>query len=222
MAKRKISLKQQQNSQAAQIKRIQKMIDDMRQSGFEFKQSFLNSLKVSGTTPSAAKKKAERLRGISKTDLYNQVSSYRTDSGKLWTGPAAGKRGRLMEQRKQRRARHDLTGLDNVETELLNLEDSFYYAAERTDMSVSKLSVLEAWRVYRENIEAAGFITNAQRVELGRIIELCHELEERYQAREDVYNNYERIFAIVSGGQDIQLSNLHLSHYEIYESDLDE
>lgn len=219
MAKRKISLKQQQNSQTAQIRRIQGMIDDMRQSGFEFRQSFLNSLKVSGSTPSAAKEKAQRLKGITKTDLYNQVKSYRTDSGKLWTGKDAGKRGRLAEQRKRRQARKKpLSGLDNVEIALISMEDSFYKGAQRTDMPQAKMAVLEAWFSFRAPIDQRGYFNEGEPETAAAVKEMAEGMGERYQDKDDVEAKYEAIFRTLTGGK--SLSTHMLTVYEPMESDV--
>lgn len=170
MSRHKYSLKRAQASQAAQINRINREIGKLQQQGFQFRQSFLQSLKVTGTNARDAAKKAAKLKSITKSKLYEKVKSYTQDDGTVITGSRAGERGRLAEQRKRKQKR--LSALDNVDDAINSTVDSIHPGGKWINLSNEKQALLQAWYRLRYSITAATF----DEQQLNNIIKLSDEI----------------------------------------------
>lgn len=153
MAKK--SLARARRSQEAQIKRITGIVNKMQQQGFRFNKQFLSSLKVTGKTAGDAAKKAEKLKGLTKSKILEKVKSYTTDTGQMITGKGAGKRGALMEQRKRKQAR--ISGLQNVEDALNSTVDAIHPQGKWIDLTSEKRELLQAWNRYKDNVTAKNY-----------------------------------------------------------------
>lgn len=156
MAKK--SLARARRSQAAQIKRITGIVNKLQQQGFQFNRQFLSSLKVTGKTAGDAAKKAEKLRGLTKSKILEKVKSYKVDDMRTITGKGAGKRGALMEQRKRKQAR--ISGLQNVEDALNNTVDAIHPQGKWINLTTEKQELMQAWNRYKDNITAQNYDQN--------------------------------------------------------------
>lgn len=170
MARKKYSMKRAQASQAAQIKRINKEIGKLQQAGFQFKQSFLKSLKVTGTNARDAAKKAARLKSITKSKLYQKVKSYTRDDGTVITGSRAGEQGRRAEQRKRKKAR--LSVIENVDEAISGTVDAIHPAGKWIDLNGEKRQLLQAWNRLKYSINAVTF----DEQQLNDIIKLADDI----------------------------------------------
>lgn len=151
----KYSMKRAQASQAAQIKRITREISRLQQQGFQFKQSFIQSLRVTGTNARDAAKKAAKLRSITKSKLYEKVKSYTADDGTVLTGSRAGERGRRAEQRKRKKQR--LSVMENVEDAVSSTVDAIHPQGHWIDLSKEKQALTQAWYRFQYSVNAANF-----------------------------------------------------------------
>lgn len=191
-------------SQEKSITRINNMINDLRREGYDFNKNFLNSLKVSGTSASKAAAKAERLKGISKADLRQKITSYRTDEGKILKGTRAREEGPKIERAKKRRARKEkVTTIINVEDAIsdavdevwINEDGSHVSPGEQQTVTAIKQSVINAWEDYRDS-------TPVNEMDLS-VLNAVHEalipMNDHSQTVAEYDSNAQRVISLLTG-----------------------
>lgn len=178
MRKHKYSLKRAQASQAAQIKRINREVGRLQQQGFQFKQSFLQSLTVTGTNARDAAKKAARLKSITKSKLYEKVKRYTQDDGTVITGSRAGERGRRAEQRRRKKGR--LSVLDNVRDAVSATVDAIHPGGKWIDLSNEKAALMQAWYRFEYSVNASNFDLD----QMNDIIKLSEQIMDPSESQE--------------------------------------
>lgn len=202
MKKRRISKARQVNAQQAQINRINKLIQGLQRQGFQFQQNFLRSLHVSGSgvSASAAKKRAEKLRNITKSKLYDRVKSYTTDDGTVISGKDAGRRGRLLERRKNRKKK-DNSFIENGEDALLATVDALHVKGRGwVDKSDDKDELMFAWYNFAAGVKLGeinvddGFNITAKVINLAAEIQYPSDSEAHYDSV------HQKIINIMTGG----------------------